>query len=572
MKVTPLCLLVVLHTSCCLAFVSQSPGNSKRRLPPASSPMIDATSPSSILRSRLTQVSLASSPLEATSTLLSLDVSSSLQIFYTATLVAGVGYSQRMAGRQDFKREMATKIANGLITPEELVDEITVMAEEINKEISESKSLAEAAQMEVQNLLDEMRAMQEQLQQIPDALNIERAALAIVEEEAPTVKATTQEKVLVAAGGAKEKVSAGGRNEDSAIPSGIVEGFGVYDDVFEMEEVEGEEMEWSVPLAANHDEEKTKAATAKESKESTQNKYTADAVKDDGVELVADALQTNATDRDEQIAPALKAEDVVVESVDDALQSNFADRDDQIAPALKAEDVVVELVADAIKTNVADRVEQMAPSSTNESTKASRKQVENLRESTESIRKQAEDFRARIKQMEARISSDTAGSKQAEAKVTPDPKPSPPAPPAMDVLSPSSTAKQAATKVTSDPKPSPPKPSAIEDRIQPDTTKQAEEVPKPDPKPSPPAPEPPVKVPSSVKTTTKPKKVIPDGPIRSSPLARVLCSDFGVELADVYPGTGLNGRIIAEDVRNYAKNRLGNPPKENTRQDNNFFD
>jgi len=80
----------------------------------------------------LTQVSLASSPLEATSTLLSLDVSSSLQIFYTATLVAGVGYSQRMAGRQDFKREMATKIANGLITPEELVDEITVMAEEIN--------------------------------------------------------------------------------------------------------------------------------------------------------------------------------------------------------------------------------------------------------------------------------------------------------------------------------------------------------------------------------------------------------------------------------------------------------
>ena len=556
MKVTPLCLLVVLHTSCCLAFVSQNPGNSKRRLPPPSSPMTQATSStSSILRSRLTQVSLASSPLEATSTLLSLDVSSSLQIFYTATLVAGVGYSQRMAGRQDFKREMATKIANGLITPEELVDEITVMAEEINKEISESKSLAEAAQMEVQNLLDEMRAMQEQLQQIPDALNIERAALAIVEEEAPVVKATAQEKVLVAAGGAKEKVSAGGRNEDSAIPSGIVEGFGVYDDVFEMEEeVEGEEMEWSVPLAANHDDEITKAAIAKESKESTQNKDTADTVKDDGVELVADALQTNATDRDEQIAPALKAEDVVVESVADALQSNFADRDDQIAPALKAEDVVVELVADAIKTNVADRVEQMAPS-TNESTKASRKQVENLRESTESIRKQAEDFRARIKQMEARISSDTAGSKQAEAKVTPDPKPSPPAPPAIDVLSPSSTAKQAATKVTSDPKPSPPAPSAIEDRIQPDTTKQEEEVPKPDPKPSPPASEPPVKVPSSVKTTTKPKKVIPDGPIRSSPLARVLCSDFGVELADVYPGTGLNGRIIAEDVRSYAKNR-----------------
>eukprot|EP00984_Skeletonema_dohrnii_P010123 scaffold3931_cov142-Skeletonema_dohrnii-CCMP3373.AAC.11 len=447
---------------------------------------------------------------------------------------------------------MATKIANGLITPEELVDEITLMAEEINKEISESKSFAESAQMEVQNLLDEMRAMQEQLQQLPDALNIERAALAI-EEEPPVVKATTQaEKVLVAAGGAKEKVSAGGRNEDSAIPSGIVEGFGVYDDVFEMEEVEGEEMEWSVPLAANHDDGITKAATTKESKESTQNKDTADAMKDDGVELVADALQTNASDRDEQIAPALKAEDIVVESVADALQSNVADRVEQIAPALKTEDVVVELVADALQTNAADRVEQIAPSSTNESTKASKKKVE---ESTEAIRKQAEDFRARIKQMEARISSDTAGSKQAEAKVTPDPKPSPPAPPAIDVLSPSDSAKQAAAKVTPDPKPSPPAPPAIEDRIQPDTTKQQEEVAKPDTKPSPPAAEPPVKVPSSVKTTTKPKKVIPDGPIRSSPLARVLCSDFGVELADVYPGTGLNGRIIAEDVRNYAKNR-----------------
>ena len=551
MKVTPLCLLVVLHTSCCLAFVSQSPGNSKRRLPPASSPMIEATSPSSILRSRLTQVSLASSPLEATSTLLSLDVSSSLQIFYTATLVAGVGYSQRMAGRQDFKREMATKIANGLITPEELVDEITVMAEEINKEISESKSLAEAAQMEVQNLLDEMRAMQEQLQQIPDALNIERAALAIVEEEAPVVKATTQEKVLVAAGGAKEKVSAGGRNEDSAIPSGIVEGFGVYDDVFEMEEVEGEEMEWSVPLAANHDDVITKTVTAKESKESTQNKDTADAVKDDGVELVADALQTNATDN-EQIAPALKAKDIVVESVVDALQSNVADRVEQIAPALKEEDVVVELVADAIKTNAADRVEQIAPSSTNESTKASKKKVE---ESTEAIRKQAEDFRARIKQMEARISSDSAGSKQAGAKVTSDPKPSPPAPPAIDVLSPSGTAKQANAKVTPDLKPSPPAPPVIDVLSPSDSAKQAEEVAKPDTKPSPPVSEPPAKVPSSVKTTIEPKKVVPDGPIRSSPLARVLCSDFGVELADVYPGTGLNGRIIAEDVRNYAKNR-----------------
>ena len=137
---------------------------------------------------------------------------------------------------------MATKIANGLITPEELVDEITLMAEEINNDISESKSFAEAAQVEVQNLVEEMRAMQEKVQQIPDALNIEKAALAIEKEE-PTVKAAVQEKVLVTAGGSKEKVDAGGPKDESTIPIGVVEGFGVYDDVFEMEEVEEEEKE-----------------------------------------------------------------------------------------------------------------------------------------------------------------------------------------------------------------------------------------------------------------------------------------------------------------------------------------
>ena len=44
----------------------------------------------------------------------------SLQFLYTAVLVAGVGYTQRMEGREDFKREMAMKIAKGEITPEEV--------------------------------------------------------------------------------------------------------------------------------------------------------------------------------------------------------------------------------------------------------------------------------------------------------------------------------------------------------------------------------------------------------------------------------------------------------------------
>jgi hypothetical protein len=411
-----------------LAFVENHAG-SRRRLPPPSFP-IGATSTSSTVarRRRLTQVvSLASSPLEATSTLISVeDVAASLQFFYTAALVAGVGYSQRMAGRQDFKKEMATKIATGKITPEELVDEIVLMAEEINNEISESKSFAEAAQMEVEKILEETRAIQQKLQQIPDALNIEKAALAI-EVEVPVKAAPLQEKVLVTAGGkeipVKEKVvTAGGNKEESTIPIGVMEGFGVYDDVFEMEAVEEEEKEWSVPVVGHDDEIKINVE-ADESEESTQDIDTTDKVEEnDGIELVANDLPTNDTDRDERLSPS------------------------------------------------------------------------SVEESREAIRQQAEDFRARIKSMEARLSSD-ATTKQVEEKVTPDPKPSPP------------------------------------------------------------ASEPPVEVLSSAINTIEQKRVVPDGPIRSSPLARLLCSELGVELADVYPGSGLKGRIIADDVRNYAKSR-----------------
>jgi len=385
MKAISLCLLIALHI-CCLAFVENHAG--RRRLPPPSFP-IEAASTSSkgINRRRLTDVvSLASSPLEATSTLISFEeVAASLQLFYTAALVAGVGFSQRMAGRQDFKNEMATKIATGKITPEELVDEITLMAEEINNEISESRSFAEAAQMEVEKILDETRAIQQKLQQIPDALNIEKAALAI-EIEVP-VKAHLQEKMLITAGGKqipiKEKaVTAGGSKEESVIPIGIVEGFGLYDDVFEMEEVEEEEMVWSVPVLGHGDEIKTNMKVD-ESKEFTIVRDTTVTVEeDDAIELVANYLQT--------------------------------------------------------------------------------------------------------KSRKATISSDS--TKQGEEKVTADPKPSPP------------------------------------------------------------SSEPPVEALCSAQNTI-------EGPIRSSPLARLLCSELGVELADVYPGSGLKGRIIADDVKNYAINR-----------------
>ena len=99
MKATPLSLLLII-CPCSLAFVSHNNDAGKRRLtkvPPTFSPLplVDEA------RRRSAQVvSLAGSSLETTSTMISLvEVAASLQFFYTAALVAGVGYTQRMAGR-----------------------------------------------------------------------------------------------------------------------------------------------------------------------------------------------------------------------------------------------------------------------------------------------------------------------------------------------------------------------------------------------------------------------------------------------------------------------------------------
>ena len=84
--------------------------------------------------------------------------------------------------------------------------------------------------------------------------------------------------------------------------------------------------------------------------------------------------------------------------------------------------------------------------------------------------------------------------------------------------------------------------------------------------PSPPAVEPPIDLVRNsidsetgasaekqpIKVDTADQTTKPDGPIRSSPLARLLCSELGVDLADVYPGSGLKGRVVADDVRRYA--------------------
>lgn len=379
------CILLVATSPCyCLAFsfVSKCNGRLATQVPTCS------------------QLSLTDSPFESTSTVISVvEVAASLQFFYTAALVAGVGYTQRMAGREDFKKEMAGKIATGEVTPEELVDEITVMADEINN----AKTFAESAQLEVEKILEETRAIQQKMQQLPgetlDALNIQKAALA-VEEVAPV-----KEKVLVTAGGKEIKVvekvtEAGGGHKEKNLPNAILDGFGVYADIFEMEGgEEEEEKEWSVPMTAGTEVKgKNSLKASKEFKEQKETVVDNANVPDNGTEIGAkNELQ---------------------------------------------------------------------------------------------IKQRAEKFRAKIKSLESRI-QDEVSQKE---------------------------------KVTLEPKPP---------RI-----------------PAPPLPAPPLQV-----VTDVIRKKSPDEPIRSSPLARLLCQELNVELADCYPGSGLKGRVLADDVRNYAKNR-----------------
>lgn len=54
---------------------------------------------------------------------------------------------------------------------------------------------------------------------------------------------------------------------------------------------------------------------------------------------------------------------------------------------------------------------------------------------------------------------------------------------------------------------------------------------------------------SASKQQAKPPAV---GPVRSSPLARVLAVEYGVRIEDIFPGTGLKGRVVADDVRKYV--------------------
>ena len=327
-------------------------------------------------------------------------------------------------GREDFKKEMATKIATGEMTPEELVDEITLMAEEINNEINASKSFAESAQLEVQKLLEETRAIQQKLQQLPtetmDALNIEKAALAVVEEEAPPV----MEKVLVTAGGGKEitvkeKVAAGGGHKETNLPNSVIENFGVYDDIFEMEGGEEEEIEWSVPTTvdSSRNEDNSSMAADKNKDPELNVVDKADTTDDDEIELVANALLAAVP------SSRRKPDDIKIDATDDRERDGTSSRSTD--------------------------------------------------EARDAIRQKAETFRAKIKSLEARIQD---GDKEAVTSI------------------------EAGVK----------------------------SVP-------PPLSTPPLQVIASVENTIEPKRMTPEGPIRSSPLARLLCAELNVELIDPVP-------------------------------------
>jgi pyruvate/2-oxoglutarate dehydrogenase complex dihydrolipoamide acyltransferase (E2) component len=71
-----------------------------------------------------------------------------------------VGYTQRLAGRNDFKEEMAQKISSGEMTPHQLVEEITLMAEEINMKTEVALSAAEEVERLLQETIEVARVLE----------------------------------------------------------------------------------------------------------------------------------------------------------------------------------------------------------------------------------------------------------------------------------------------------------------------------------------------------------------------------------------------------------------------------
>jgi len=417
---------------------------------------------------------MISSALDSSSLFLSLgDVAAGLQFLYTAVLVTGVGYTQRMAGREDFKKDMAMKIANGEITPEELVEEIRLMAEEINQ----SADVAYSAQMEVQKLLAETRAIATNTLQLPSAAT---SSLSKIDFETKA-----EEKVYIPA------FQAHFEEENEMSPSVTVEREEAVPYFFQTVEVEdtsdsNNEIETSLAEST----EPILPVAEKEHKDFMEIEAEAD--------LIADALLAPP--------PSLRSKLVDTKAVVDNVEDiERGQRVNGNSPSL--ESAVTDLVGNS------------------DSKEDERKWLEEKRES---IRRQAEAIRSSFKSTSSggNLDQDVSNAyKLAEEAL---------ANASMNGLMHSVEGSSAVSEVeeemskTPTPPDSPPPLALVMEHA--NAKSEVEEV-------------------AAPKQHAKSAAM---GPVRSSPLARVLAVEYGVRIEDIFPGTGLKGRVVADDVRKYV--------------------
>ncbi|KAL7484249.1 hypothetical protein ACHAW6_009895 [Cyclotella cf. meneghiniana] len=336
------------------------------------------------------------------------EVSSSVQLFYTTALVAGVGYTQRMAGREDFKKEMAIKIARGEITPQQLAEEIQVLAEEIN----ESASVALNAREEVQRLLEETRALQQKLE-LPSSDMISLAEFKL--------DSLVEEKVAVSAG-----LSQNDEKEESL----------------------------RLPMFAIE----SNAAGDVSKSETNSHEYE--------VDTALNAVSTNfhfVNGANKKQYSEASAYDDTANEFEDLLEVGHDDAD---------------LIADALLA---------APPSM-------RTDSNNTLNASDALRLAREALVSASKSIAANSE---------ESFIIPVP---PSVEPSIDHIREGIEIQDSLIELS----------TAITDIDHKEATAEH------------------------------------NGPIRSSPLARLLCTELGVDLSDVYPGTGLKGRVVADDVRKYA--------------------
>ncbi|KAL7470751.1 hypothetical protein ACHAXS_011010 [Conticribra weissflogii] len=412
--------------------------------------------------------SMITSAFESSSIYLSFgEVAAGLQFLYTAILVTGVGYTQRMAGREDFKKDMAMKIANGEITPEELVEEIRLMAEEINQ----SADVAYSAQMEVQKLLAETRAIATNTLQLPSSTT---SSLPKIDFETEV-----EEKVYVPAFETQFE------RENEMPSAAIVEREEEIPYFFQTAEVEE-------TLVANSELETSLDERIEAIVPEAENEYTEFIEIESEADLIADALLAPP--------PSLRSKSVAAEGVVGIIEdSAMGEHVNGNSPSLESVDK-------------------------SDSKEDERKWLEEKRES---IRQQAEAIRSSFK------SSSSGGNLD------------------QDVSNAYKLAEEALANASMNGSMHSDEESTAILEVEGDVSKI----------PTPPDSPPPLDLvmesanaePEVEDAASKQRaKPVEKGPVRSSPLARVLAVEYGVRIEDIFPGTGMKGRVVADDVRKYV--------------------